>query len=148
MVIGHVHRKPLDIVQRTLNYQSMARTGAVKTRHSVAHGGSAVEDPELSALARVGTALADDTRRRILVSLLDGPAYPSDLADRLGASRPNISNHLACLRGCGLVTSSTQGRRHLYELSDPRLRHALTDLCSMVLAPPSGCEVADEDSGH
>lgn len=94
----------------------------------------------MSALERVGIALADDTRRRLLVALLDGPAYPSDLADDLGLTRPNVSNHLSCLRGCGLVVAEPEGRRQRYHLSDPKLAHALTDLCHMVLAPAAGCE--------
>lgn len=94
----------------------------------------------MSALERVGTALADDTRRRLLVALLDGPAYPSDLADDLGLTRPNVSNHLSCLRGCGLVVAEPEGRRQRYHLSDPKLAHALADLCDMVLAPAVGCE--------
>ncbi len=93
---------------------------------------------DLSALARVGTALSDETRRSMLVALLDGPIYPSELADRLGLSRSNVSNHLACLRGCGLVVAEAEGRRQRYRLCDPRLAHALTDLCGLVL-PEEQC---------
>lgn len=95
---------------------------------------------DVSVLARVGTALADDTRRRMLVALLDGPAYPSELALLLGESRPKISNHLSCLRGCGLVVADAEGRRQRYRLSDPKLAHALEDLCALDLAPAIGCE--------
>lgn len=101
------------------------------------------EPVDLSALARVGTALADETRRRMLVALLDGPAYPSDLAADLGLSRSNVSNHLACLRGCGLVVADAEGRRQRYRLSDPKLVHALSDLCDLALAPAVGCEHED-----
>jgi DNA-binding transcriptional ArsR family regulator len=86
------------------------------------------------ALDRVGTALADPTRRRILLTLLDGPAYPADLAEALAAGRTNISNHLACLRGCGLVRTVREGRQVRYELASPRLAHALTDLIDLELA--------------
>lgn len=99
---------------------------------------------DASALARVGTALADDTRRRMLVALLDGAAYPSELSDNLGLSRSNVSNHLACLRGCGLVVAEPEGRRQRYRLSDPKLAHALSDLCGLVLAPPVGCAHEDD----
>lgn len=85
------------------------------------------------ALARVGTALADPTRRRILLLLLNGAAYPADLANVLGAGRTNISNHLACLRGCGLVSAEREGRQVRYELSSPRLVHALNDLVDLEL---------------
>jgi DNA-binding transcriptional ArsR family regulator len=95
---------------------------------------------DLSALARVGTALADDTRRRMLMALLEGAAYPSDLARDLGLSRPNVSNHLACLRGCGLVVAEAEGRRQRYRLSDPKLAHALSDLCGLALAPAAECD--------
>lgn len=84
-------------------------------------------------LERVGTALADPTRRRILLVLLDGPAYPADLAERLGVGRTNISNHLTCLRGCGLVRATRQGRQVRYDLASPRLGHALADLVDLEL---------------
>ena len=96
-------------------------------------------DIDLTALGRVGVALADDTRRRLLVEMLRDPAYPADLSELLGLSRPNVSNHLACLRGCGLVRAYAEGRRTRYELADPRLAHALADLCALVLPPASDC---------
>src|SRR6478735_660713 len=64
----------------------------------------------------------------------DATAYPADLADALGVSRQSLSNHLTCLRGCGLVVAIPEGRRVRYELADGRLRHALTDLLGVVLA--------------
>src|SRR3954469_20008004 len=85
-------------------------------------------------LARFGHALSDPTRARLLLALRDAPAYPADLADLLGVSRQSLSNHLTCLRGCGLVVAIPQGRRTRYELADERLRHALTDLLGVVLA--------------
>jgi DNA-binding transcriptional ArsR family regulator len=104
----------------------------------------ASESLNLDVLARVGLALADDSRRRLLVQLTDGPAYPSELADDLGLSRANVSNHLACLRGCGLVVAEPEGRRVRYELADPHLGHALRELLNLVLATdPSACP-ADE----
>jgi DNA-binding transcriptional ArsR family regulator len=84
-------------------------------------------------LERVGVALADGNRRRILLRLLDGPAYPAELADGLATSRAGVSNHLACLRGCGLVTTTRQGRQVRYELADPRLAQALRQLTQVVL---------------
>jgi DNA-binding transcriptional ArsR family regulator len=107
---------------------------------------------DADALGRVGVALADQTRRRLLLALLEGPAYPSDLADRLSLTRGNVSNHLACLRGCGLVNTVPVGRRVRYELADPRLGHALAELASLILvvagsshAPADSCEPGDYD---
>jgi DNA-binding transcriptional ArsR family regulator len=98
-------------------------------------------------LARFGHALSDPTRARLLLALRDGPAYPADLADLLGVTRQNLSNHLACLRGCGLVVAVPEGRRSRYELADGRLSHALGDLLGVVLTvDPAACPAsADED---
>ncbi len=94
-------------------------------------------------MERVGRALADATRRRLLLALLDGPDYPARLADRLGLTRANVSNHLACLRGCGLVVATPEGRQVRYELADPRLAHALRDLLDVVLAVDTDHAEAD-----
>jgi DNA-binding transcriptional ArsR family regulator len=88
----------------------------------------------LAALNLLGRALADPTRRRLLLTLLDGPAYPGQLAETLGLTRSNVSNHLTCLRGCGLVVGTPEGRQTRYELADRHLAHALTDLLEVVLA--------------
>lgn len=88
---------------------------------------------DLDTLSRIGRALADPTRQRILVQLLDGPAYPAELADGFGTTRANLSNHLTCLRECGLVTATLEGRRVRYELADEHLRNALRMLASLVL---------------
>jgi ArsR family transcriptional regulator, cadmium/lead-responsive transcriptional repressor len=87
-----------------------------------------------SALARLGRALADPTRCRILLALLDGVHYPGKLADRLDLTRSNVSNHLACLRGCGLVAATYEGRQVRYALADPHLARALADLVDAVPA--------------
>jgi DNA-binding transcriptional ArsR family regulator len=96
------------------------------------------EGRALDTLERVGTALADPTRRRILLQLLDGPAYPAALADELGVGRTNVSNHLTCLRGCGLVRATREGRQVRYDLASPRLVHALADLVDLELDVTDG----------
>ena len=99
-----------------------------------------------SVLARFGHALSDPTRAQVLLALRDSPAYPSDLAELLQVSRQALSNHLACLRGCGLVVVVPEGRRSRYELADPRLAHALTDLMNVVLAvDPEHCAAASTE---
>jgi ArsR family transcriptional regulator, cadmium/lead-responsive transcriptional repressor len=97
-------------------------------------------------LSRFGYALSDPTRAEILLMLRDGPDYPSDLADKIGVSRQILSNHLACLRGCGLVVAQPEGRRSRYELADARIAHALDDLIGLVLAvDPACCRAVTDD---
>ncbi|GAA3661516.1 metalloregulator ArsR/SmtB family transcription factor [Microbacterium marinilacus] len=94
--------------------------------------------------------MTDATRARILLELLSGPAYPARLAEILALSRPNVSNHLACLRGCGIVVATTEGRRTRYELADAHLARAITVLVDAVIAfddgahcTGSGCAMPD-----
>lgn len=94
-------------------------------------------------LARFGYAVSDPTRARILLALTSTPSYPSDLADSLGVSRQSMSNHLTCLRGCGLVVAVPHGRRSRYELADARLGHAIRDLIGVVLAVDPACCAPD-----
>lgn len=91
------------------------------------------------ALSRFGHALSDPTRTKVLLTLRAGPAYPADLADLAAVTRQAMSNHLACLRGCGLVVAVPEGRRSRYELSDPLIAHALDDLLHMVLVVDPSC---------
>ncbi|MCU0277288.1 MAG: metalloregulator ArsR/SmtB family transcription factor [Candidatus Nanopelagicales bacterium] len=82
--------------------------------------------------------MADPTRCRILLALLDGSGYPAELAQALDLSRANVSNHLTCLRGCGLITATPEGRHVRYALADPALAHALADLADLVLMVDQG----------
>src|SRR5882672_6298600 len=102
--------------------------------------------PYAEVLARFGHALSDPTRARLLLALRDAPGYPAQLAELLGVSRQNLSNHLGCLRGCGLVVAVPEGRRVRYELADARLAHALGDLLGVVLAvDPAACAAAESE---
>lgn len=87
--------------------------------------------------------MADDSRSRILLALLDGPGYPGRLAADLGLTRSNVSNHLACLRGCGIVVAVPEGRQTRYELADPHLARALSELVRVVLAVDTGAACVD-----
>ncbi|MBE7191353.1 MAG: winged helix-turn-helix transcriptional regulator [Gordonia polyisoprenivorans] len=99
---------------------------------------------QVSVLARFGHALSDATRTQVLLALRDGPGYPADLAAELGVSRQKLSNHLACLRGCGLVVAVPDGRRSRYEIADRSIGRAIDDLLTVVLAvDPACCPTSD-----
>lgn len=96
----------------------------------------------VDVMNRLGRAMADPTRSRILIQLLEQPGYPAELAHSLELTRSNVSNHLSCLLGCGLVTATAEGRQTRYEIADPHLTEAITTLMTVVLRVDEGapCE--------
>jgi len=83
---------------------------------------------------RLGRAMADPTRSRILMMLLDGPNYPTVMSHELELTRANVSNHLTCLRDCGIVVAEPEGRQTRYEIADAHLSQALRSLIEVTLA--------------
>lgn len=98
----------------------------------------------LDVINRLGRAMSDPTRSRILLTLIDGPSYPAELARQLDLTRSNVSNHLACLRGCGIVVAIPEGRQTRYEIADPHLTRAFSSLVGVVLAVDDGAVCSDE----
>jgi len=56
-----------------------------------------------------------------LASAAQRPVTVTEIVDATGMSQSNTSNHLRCLRECGLVTAEQQGKFALYRLSDDRV---------------------------
>ena len=83
--------------------------------------------------AKLFRGFADRSRLSIVEALRAGPLTVSQIAAVTGLSQPNASNHLSCLRDCGLVVSEQQGRYVHYQLSDRRV-DALLRLADELLA--------------
>jgi len=76
--------------------------------------------------ARMFRGFADPTRISILLSLLDGERRVADLVEQVGGSQSNVSGHLACLKGCNLVTDRPGERRQVfYRLAGPEVTELL-----------------------
>lgn len=71
--------------------------------------------------AKLFRGFADPTRLGILETLRDGPLSVGEIVDATGLSQSNVSNHLACLKDCGLVGCERQGRNVIYRVSDLRV---------------------------
>lgn len=69
----------------------------------------------------VAGALADPTRREILLLLRDQRCTAGDIAARFPLSRPAISRHLRVLREAGLVRDELHGREREYHLIESAL---------------------------
>ena len=80
----------------------------------------------VAAENRIFQALVDPSRRAIFVSLTRGEAAVKDLTSRFDISQPAVSQHLAALKGAGLVKGRRAGRCVYYRV-DPRGMKPLID---------------------
>lgn len=83
-------------------------------------------------LATFFQGLSDPTRVRILELLAERPRTVTELQRDLGVAQGRVSSHLACLRWCGYVSATVEGRYNRYEIVDPRVREILADAESII----------------
>ncbi|HEY0187819.1 MAG TPA: metalloregulator ArsR/SmtB family transcription factor [Cellulomonas sp.] len=77
-------------------------------------------DAGLSApSAALFRALGEPARLTLLRHLFTGEHQVRELTEHLGLAQSTVSNHLACLRDCGLVTVRQRGRSSIYAIADP-----------------------------
>ena len=91
-------------------------------------------------MAKLFRGLSDPSRLSILDALRDGPLAVGELVEATGLSQPNTSNHLSCLRDCGLVTRTRAGRHAFYELGDRRVVALLTSADGLLADTARGVE--------
>ncbi len=66
-------------------------------------------------------AIAHPVRRTLVTALATGDKAVNELAAVVPVSRPAVSQHLAVLRGVGLVSEQRHGRERRYHLHPERL---------------------------
>lgn len=86
----------------------------LKTRSAVVPGSDEI-------LMKFFKGLGDPTRIRIVEALLEKERNVSELLQIIGIPQSNISNHLACLKWCGYITSRKQGTSIHYRITDERV---------------------------
>ena len=79
----------------------------------------------------VFSALADRTRRRVLVRLADLPDDAGAVARDLGVSRQAVAKHLRVLTESGLVSARADRRRQVHAVRPDRIRE-ISDLLGAV----------------
>ena len=75
--------------------------------------------------AKLFRGFSDASRLSILEALRSGELTVTEIIQITGLTQSNASNHLGCLRDCGLVTVKNQGRYAYYALSDDRVNQLL-----------------------
>lgn len=76
---------------------------------------------ELAIKSKLFRGFGDSSRLSILDALRNGPLTVAKIVETTGLSQSNTSNHLGCLRDCGLVVAEQNGRFVSYQLSDDRV---------------------------
>lgn len=80
--------------------------------------------PETDELSLVFSALADPTRRSILMRLMAGDASVAELAEPFAISQPAVSKHLKVLEGAGLISRRTVATARYSHLEAAPLKEA------------------------
>jgi len=85
--------------------------------------------------ARICQVLADAKRLRLIDALRDDVEKTvGELADVLGATYPNVSQHLNVMRDAGLVVSRRDGTSNYYRLAYPQITQACDIVCDILRA--------------
>ena len=76
---------------------------------------------DVTAAVCLFRSLADPARLAIITHLAGGEHRVGELTAHLGLAQSTVSQHLACLRDCGLVDFRAEGRASVYRLARPEL---------------------------
>jgi ArsR family transcriptional regulator len=85
-------------------------------------------DPIWTLQSEVMKILASPRRLEILHLLADEPKEVGRLAEEMGITQPNVSQHLAVMRAAGIVEAQRDGREVRYRLTDPEV----IDACNLM----------------
>jgi ArsR family transcriptional regulator len=85
-------------------------------------------------------ALADDTRQRILVMLVDREICVGDIVAAFDMSQPTISHHLSILKQFKLVTSRKEGKQVYYAVDHDNVVECCGRLMAKFEAQEACCE--------
>lgn len=81
-----------------------------------------LETKRRSTKAKFFKGLSDESRLLILETLQDSEKTVTEIVQATNLMQPNVSNHLACLKRCGLVCSEQNGRSVTYKLNLPEIK--------------------------
>ena len=99
-------------------------------------GAGSRSSKSFDAKLKLFRGLADGSRLSILESLRGGPCTVTEVVEKTGLTQPNVSMHLQCLWGCGLVERQVKGRFTYYAVNAShrvgKLLGAAEDLLKLV----------------
>lgn len=112
---------PRDSYQDFLRSETTGTLGGVNAALANAPFRLPAAPVEADLLAKYFRVLGDRTRLRALELVAERERSVGELVRLLGEPQTNVSNHLACLRWCGFVTTRREHRTIHYGLADERV---------------------------
>ncbi|MFD9366649.1 ArsR/SmtB family transcription factor [Streptomyces sp. NPDC060020] len=109
---------------------------------NTSHAGTQADEPAPAArLAAFASALADETRAAICMTLLEGRAWTAGELARMTAVAPStVSGHLSRLLDAGLCVTERQGRHSYVRIADAATARLVDQLASYA--------IPDRDAAH
>ncbi|TCP28897.1 ArsR family transcriptional regulator [Scopulibacillus darangshiensis] len=89
---------------------------------------------------------ADKTRIQILDCLKNGEKPVSQIVKEINGNQSNISQHLACLKGCGIIRGRQEGKYVYYSLRNAQVKQLLQmfdDVLFTVESDVRDCDMND-----
>ncbi|MFC4103436.1 ArsR/SmtB family transcription factor [Paenibacillus xanthanilyticus] len=103
--------------------------------------------PTYEVKAKFVRGFSDKTRLQILESIKSAEKTVSEIVDALHGNQSNISQHLACLKGCGIIVSRQEGKYIYYSLRNKQIAELLDVMETVFLQVEeevAACERNDE----
>lgn len=89
-------------------------------------GGKSMEEVDLDTKVKFIHGFSNRIRIQILDCIKENEKTVSEIVAYVDGNQSNISQHLACLRGCGIITSRQEGKFTYYSLSSDDIKELLT----------------------
>jgi len=84
-----------------------------------------IEPALLSRAAEIIKLLGHPERLKIVEVLELGEATVTEIREALGLPQAIVSQHLAKMRGCGIVAARRHGNHVHYRITEPKVQHIL-----------------------
>ncbi|MDQ0116235.1 ArsR/SmtB family transcription factor [Paenibacillus harenae] len=97
--------------------------------------------------AKFMRGFSDKSRLQILASIKDGEKTVSQIVDDMQGSQSNISQHLSCLKDCGIIVSRQEGKFVYYSLRNVQIASfidAMDVVFNQVENEVAACEQIDK----
>ncbi|WP_141432965.1 helix-turn-helix transcriptional regulator [Bacillus sp. 03113] len=80
---------------------------------------------EIDTKVKLIHGFSNKTRLQILECIKDKEKTVSQIVEEINGNQSNISQHLACLKGCGIIVGRNEGKYCFYSLRNQHIRDLL-----------------------